>query len=132
MDRDEVRKRALNFYCDELQYAIARDDEIDLNNARARAAMRLGRDMDMEDLSGVWLGYIEGIARSAERGYEVDTSTGQLRFDGALRVRDLTFVPTAKAKLRDWLSLDDRHETKFQQHAAAREPERDFTRVTVE
>lgn len=132
MDRHEIKKRAQELYADEIQYAIARDDEIDLNTARHRAAMRLGREMEGQDMSLVWVGFVEGIARSAERGFEVDAATGQLRFGDALRVRDLTFVPTPKARLRDWLALDARREEKFQQHAAARDQERAFYREIVE
>lgn len=132
MDKHEIRKRALELYADEIEYAIARDDEIDLNHARARASMRLGREMEGQDMSSLWIAYVDGIARAAERGFEVDPATGQLRFGDALRVRDLTFVPTPKARLRDWLALDARHEEKFQQSAAKRERNRDAIRGIVE
>lgn len=132
MDRHEIRKRALELYSDEIQYSIARDDEVDLNSAREKAARRLGQEMDGRDMSPVWSGYVEGIARSAERSFEVDPSTGQLRFDDALRIRDLTFVPTPKARVHDWLALDARHEEKFLQHALARGRERDAIREIVE
>lgn len=119
MDRHELKKRAQELYSDELQYAIARDDEIDLASLRARAALRLGREMEGGDMSIVWIGYIEGIARQAERAFEVDAATGQLRISGALRVGDLTFVPAAKARIRDWMALDDRRSAKLEEHRAA-------------
>lgn len=132
MDKRDFRKRVVEIYADEMQYAIARDDEVELERIRVRAAMRLSRLMDGQDQSFLWLGYVEGIARQVERQFEVDVSTGQLRFGDALRVRDLTFVPTPKARLRDWLALDARHEEKFQEHAAARSQEREGIRSIVE
>lgn len=132
MDKDVIRRRALELYSDEIQYAIARDDEVDLNSAREKAARRLGQEMDGQDMSPVWIGYVEGIARSAERSFEVDPTTGQLRFGDALRVRDLTFVPTPRARVHDWLALDARHEEKFLQHALARGHERDAIHEIVE
>lgn len=132
MDKRELSKRVTELYADELQYAIARDDEVDVTKARTRAAMRIGREMEGRDMSAFWIGYVEGIARSVERQFEVDLSTGQLRFQDALRVADLTLVPTPKARVRDWLALDARHEEKFQQHASARSHERDAIREVVE
>lgn len=132
MDRHELRKRVSALYEDELQYAIARDDEIDLTSCRSRAAMRIGREMEGLDISAVWIGYVEGIARTVERGFEEDLTTGQLRVDGALRTGDLTFVPTPRMRERDWLTVDERHEIKYREHEAARAREQEAIRGIVE
>jgi len=131
VDKQEIKKRAIELYAGELQYAIAGEEEVDLDATRHRAAMRLGREMEGQDMSPVWVGYVQGIARDTERGFEVDAS-GQLRFGDALRVRDLTFVPTARARERDWLALDARHEEKLQQFAARRSQERDAIRSIID
>lgn len=123
MDKAELRHRAVTLYEDELQYAIARDDEIDLSACRARAARRIGQEMEGRDMSSVWIGYVEGIARGVERGFEEDLRGGQLRLDGAMRTGDLMFVPTPRMRERDWLAVDERHQVKVTQHVekAARE-----------
>jgi hypothetical protein len=132
MDKAEIRQQAVFYYEDELQYAIARDDKIDLNVCRAKAAMRVARKFEGQDLSPLWLGYIEGIARQVERGFEEDLTAGQLRFDGALRTGDLTFVPTPRMREHDWLSVDERHERKMREHVTKREREREAIRRIVE
>jgi hypothetical protein len=134
MDRREIRERALELYSDELAYAIDADSEvaeITLTEIRARAALRLGRAMAEEDISGVWLAYIDAIARTVERHFEVEVD-GQLKIGGAIRVGDLTFVPVAKARERDWLALDERHELKFREHAAKRAREREAIHAIVD
>lgn len=123
MDKTELRKRVTVLYENELQFAIARDDEIDLSSCRARAAIRIGQEMEGEDISAIWLGYVEGIARHVERGFEEDLTNGQLRLDGAVRTGDLTFVPTPRMRERDWLAVDDRHQTKLDEHQVKRERE---------
>lgn len=125
MDRRTLRRRATELYADELAWAIGSDERVELGNPRERAAARLGREMVDSDLSSIWLGYIEGIARATERNFEVDASTGQLRMGGALRVDDLTFVPVAQARIDDWLALDARHEAKLQEHIVSRDRERE-------
>jgi hypothetical protein len=132
MDRTELRKRAVELYEDELQYAIARDDEIDLGSCRSRAAIRIGREMEGLDISAVWLGYVEGIARNVERGFEEDLTNGQLRLSGALRTGDLMFVPTPRMRERDWLTVDERHEAKYREHAEKRDRERAAIRGIVD
>jgi hypothetical protein len=132
VNRDEIRKRALYHYEDELQYAIARDDEVDVVRARARAAARIGREMDGQDISGVWLGYIEAIARGVERRFEIDLTSGQLRMSGAVRVGDLVLVPAARMRLRDWLAFDARREAKFEEHANKRNAERKATSEIID
>jgi hypothetical protein len=119
MDKHDLSKRAREIYADEIQYAIEGEpDRVDLADARTRAAERLGREIEGEDMSAVWSGFVDAIARQTERGFEDDLATGQLRFDGALRVQDLTFVPTPKARIRDWLEVDARHLNKVDHHVA--------------
>jgi len=130
MDR-QLQKRAAVLYEDELQYAIARDDQIDLATCRAKAAMRFGRDLTADDLGAIAVGVIERIARQVERGFEEDLSTLQLRIGGAIRTGDLTFVPSARARVADWLNLDEIREEVFRQHEAKRSRERDAIRSIV-
>jgi hypothetical protein len=132
MAKTEIRARAQELYEDEVQYAIARDEEVDLQQARARAAERLGREREGQDNSDVWLGYIDGIARSVERGFEIDATSGQLRLGGALRVGDLVFVPADKARIRDWMALDQRREDTFRKHESKREKEQEFIHAIVD
>lgn len=132
MDKQEIAKRCHALYEDELQYAISRDDKLDLARCRARAAMRIGREMEGQDISGVWLGYVEGIARNVERGFEIDLSSGQLRLDGAIRTAALSLVPAGKAREQDWLDHDELRELKFREHAAKRARERDAIREIVD
>lgn len=124
MDKQEIRKRGTALYEDELQYAIARDDEVDLNSCRSRAALRLGRELDGQDISAVWLGYIEGIARSVERAFEIDLDIGQVRIGGALRTGALRFVPADKCHARDLMEWDALREQKLNDFRAKREHER--------
>lgn len=118
MDKTEISRRVRELYEDELQYAIARDNEIDLTSCRARAALRVGREMEGQDISAVWIGYVEGIARGIERGFEEDLANGWLRLDGAVRTGDLTFVPTGWMRERDWLTVDERERVKVEEHEA--------------
>jgi len=132
MDKREMQERVKFFYADEIQYALARDDEIDLTTCRARAAIRVGREMEGRDISAVWLGYVEGVARNVEASFEEDITHGQLRLGGAIRVRDLTFVPTPKMRKRDWLTVDDRHHQKLVEHQAKRAREHEVIEQIVE
>lgn len=132
MDKLEIRKRAQALYEDELQYAITRDDEVDLVRCRARAATRLGREMDGQDISGVWLGYIEGIARGCERGFEIDFAVGQIRIGGMLRTGPLRFIPADRARAKDVLEWDVMREQKLSDFAAKRDHERPLVREALE
>lgn len=131
MDSREIKGLALELYSDELGHAIATADRIGLQDVRVRAAGRLDHAMATEDMRGVWLAYIDAIARAAERHFEVEVD-GQLRIGGAIRVGDLELVPVEKARERDWLALDDRRELKFQEHAAKRQREREAIRAIVD
>lgn len=132
MNRDEIRKRTGDLYEDELQWSIDRDDQVDIAKARSRAAVRLGREMEGQDISGVWLGYVEAIARNIERRFEIDLTSGQLKIDGALRVGDLTLIPAGRMRLRDWVEFDARREAKYQEHADKRVSEREVTRAIID
>lgn len=124
MDKIEIRKRAQALYEDELQYSIARDDEVDLTRCRSKAAIRLGREMEEQDISGVWLGYIEGIARAVERGFEIDLSVGEIRIGGTLRTGPLRFIPADKAREHDLLEWDAMRDSKLQDFVAKRAQEK--------
>lgn len=132
MDKTEIRKRAQELYENELQHANERDDRIDYGRCRARAAIRIGSEMEGQDISGVWLGYIEGIARGCERGFEIDLASGQLRLDGAVRVGNLAAVPAGKMRELDWLAHDQMRETKLRDHSEKRAHERDAIRGIVD
>lgn len=124
MDKHEIRQRARVLYEDELQYAIARDDEVDVTRCRARAAVRLGRELDGQDISGIWLGYVEGIAKTIEVAFEDDLSDGHLRFGGTIRTAANRLVPSGKARRQDLIAHDLMREQKFVEHAAKRTAER--------
>lgn len=132
MDEHELKRRITELYADELQYAIARDDEVDVVTCRARAAMRIGREMEGEDISALWLGYVIGIARSVEHAFEDDLSNGVLRIDGAVRTADLVLVPNARMRERDWLAVDERHRLKLAQHRGKFEREHEARMAIVE
>lgn len=132
MDKTDIRKRGTALYEDELQYAIGRDDEVDLTACRSRASMRLGREMEGQNIDAVWFGYIEGIARSVERGFEIDLAIGQVRIGGALRTGSLRFVPADKARERDVVAWDDLREQKLHDFAAKRAQERPLVQEIVE
>lgn len=132
MDKQQIRQRAQTLYEDELQYAIARDDEVDILSCRSRAAIRLlGREMEGQDVSAVWLGYIEGIAKGVERGFEVDLSEGEMRIGGVLRTGSLRVVSADRARERDLIAWDQLREEKFQQFAAKRGQERPLVQEAV-
>lgn len=132
MDKLEIRRRAQELYEDELQFAIRRDDEIDVARCRARAATRLGREMEGRDISGVWLGYIEGIARGCERGFEIDFAVGQIRIGGMLRTGPLRFIPADRARAKDVLEWNVMRDRKLSDFAAKREHERPLVREALE
>lgn len=132
MDKLEIRRRAQELYEDDLQFAIRRDDEIDVAQCRARAATRLGREMEGRDISGVWLGYIEGIARGCERGFEIDFAVGQIRIGGMLRTGPLRFIPADRARAKDVLEWNVMRDRKLSDFAAKREHERPLVREALE
>lgn len=131
MDKQAIRQRAQALYEDELQYSIARDERIDLARCRSRAAVRIGREMEGRDISGVWLGYVEGIARAVERGFEIDLSNGQLRVEGCVRVGNLAAIPAGKMRAADWIEHDAMRENKLREHVEKREHERQQIRQIV-
>lgn len=132
MDKDEIRKRARELYEDELQFSIARDDQVDLIQCRSRAAMRLGRELENQDISGVWLGYIEGIARSTERGFEIDLTVGEIRVGGTLRTGVLKVVPADKAREADLIEWYALREAKLDEFVAKRQQERPFVAEIID
>lgn len=131
MDKAEIRSRAQFYYEDELQYAIARDDEIDLDRCRSRAALRLGNEMLGQDVSAVWVGYIEAIAKGVERGFEVDFEAGQLRIGGVLRTHKLRLVPAERAREDDILARASMRDEKLAQFQSKRDQERVLEREAV-
>lgn len=131
MDKKELRRRVTEIYESELSHALGHDEEIDLAQCRSRAAIRIGAEMAEEDISAVWIGHVEGIARNVERGFEVDLSNGQLRMDGAIRTAALSFVPATKARALDWTKHDQLREAKFREHASKRSGEREAIREIV-
>jgi len=131
MDKTEIRQRAQVLYEDELKYAIDRDDEVDILKCRSRASMRLGREMEGQDVSAVWLGYIEGIAKGVERGFEVDLSVGEMRIGGVLRTGSLKVVAADRAREIDLIAWNEMREQKLTQFAAKRSQERPLVQEAV-
>lgn len=123
MDKAEIRSRAQFYYEDELQYAIARDDEIDLDRCRSRAALRLGNEMLGQDVSAVWKG--------VERGFEVDFEAGQLRIGGVLRTHKHRLVPAERAREDDILARASMRDEKLAQFQSKRDQERVLEREAV-
>ncbi len=124
MDRREIRKQASALCEDELQYALARDDEIDTDAVRERATLRLVRVVGKDEIYELARGLVESVYQRIERAFVIDLSTQQLRIGSAIRTDDNTLVPTEKARYRDWLAFDEIRERVFQEHAAKRETER--------
>lgn len=131
MDKHEITKRAIFYYEDELQYAIARDDVPDIDRCRTRASVRLGREMDGQDTSAVWLGFIEGIAKRVERGFEVDLSAGEMRIGGVLRTGTLRLVVAEKAREHDLIEWDALREQKLREFVEKRGQERPLVQSAV-
>lgn len=131
MDKDQIRHRAQVLYEDEIQYSIKRDDQVDLLKCRSRASMRLGREMDGQDVSAVWLGYIEGIAKGVERGFEVDLAEGEMRIGGVLRTGSLRVVSAERARERDLIAWNEMREAKLQQFHVKRDQERPLVQEAV-
>lgn len=124
LESHEIKKRAKVLYEDELHYAIERDDEVDIPECRAKAARRLGQEMDGQDVSSIWAGYVEGIAKGVERGFEVDLAAGEIRIGGVLRTGSLRLVPADKCHETDLLEWDALREQKYQEFGAKRAQER--------
>lgn len=131
MDRQEIRKRTRDLYADELQYAIARDDEVDTEAVREKAAARLARQLDERELYELCRGMVDAVSRSIERQFVVDLDTMQIGIGTALRTAANTLVPTARARRRDWLAFDALREQVFQDHAEKRTQERTAIRDIV-
>jgi len=130
MDKGEVRSLAQSLYADELQYSIARDDVVDLTQCRSRAALRLGRAAEGQDISGVWLGYIEGIARHTESSFEDELIEGAtLRMGGAIRTAANRLVPTRRAQRHDLMDRSAIKDAKLSEHASKRAKEREFEQM---
>lgn len=132
MDKHEIKRRAVALYEDELQYSIARDEQVDVARCRSRAGVRLGREMEGQDTSAVWLGYVENIAKSVERGFEVDLSVGEMRIGGVLRTGALRLVAADRARERDLLDWDALREQKMQEFVAKRSQERPLVQEAVD
>jgi DNA-directed RNA polymerase delta subunit len=132
MDRQEIRERARFLYGDSLQYAIAREDEVDTNSVRENATLRLTREMEGLEIYELCRGMIDSVAKNVERQYIVDFETGQLSIGSAIRTGDNTLCPVEKARLRDWLAFDEIRERVFQSHAAKRAAEREQIAEIVE
>lgn len=131
MDKEQIRQRAQFLYEDELTYSIKRDDEVDILKCRSRASMRLGREMEGQDTSAVWLGYIEGIAKSVERGFEVDLSVGEMRIGGVLRTGSLRVVSADRARERDLIAWNEMRDAKLQQFQVKRDQERPLVQDAI-
>lgn len=132
MDRQEIRERARFLYGDSLQYAIAREDEVDTDAVRENATLRLTREMEGMEIYELCRGMIDSVAKNVERLYIVDFQTGQLKIGSAIRTGDNKLCPTERARLRDWLAFDDIRETVFQAHASKRAAEREAISEIVE
>lgn len=132
MDRQEIRERARFLYWDSLQYAIAREDEVDTNAVRENATLRLTREMEGREIYELCRGMVDAIAKNVERQFIVDFETGQLKIGSAIRTGDNRLCPIERARLRDWLAFDDIREQVFRAHAAKRAAEREAIAEIVE
>lgn len=132
MDRREVRERARFVYDDELQYALAREDEINTETIRERATIRFVRDLGEDAVYELGRGFIDGIARNVERNHVVDFTTQQLAFHQAIRTGDNILVPAEKARAKDWIAFDEIRERTFQEHAAKRVLERQAIKQIID
>ena len=132
MDKHEITRRATFLYEDELQYAIARDDVVDIDRCRSRAATRLGQEMEGQDTSAVWFGFIEGIAKRVERGFEIDLSVGEMRLGGVLRTAALRLVAADRAREKDLMDWNTMREQKLQEFAAKRSQERPLVQQAID
>lgn len=131
MDRNELRARGRELYADEMQYALAREDEVLTDTLKERATMRLAREVSEEEVYELCYGTIESVARQVERQFVVDLSNMQLSIGGAIRTSDRTLVPVDRARARDWIAFDALREASFQDHAAKRAREREAIRAIL-
>lgn len=132
MDRREIQERARFLYTDELQYALAREQEnFNTDAPREKATMRLTREMEGQEIYELCRATIESISRNVERQFVVDVTEGQLRLEGAIRTGNNILISMRNARLEDWLAFDEMRESKFRDHEAKRDIERSFVRDVI-
>lgn len=132
MNRQEIRDRTRYLCEDELQYAIARDDNVDTEAVREKATMRLVREVSDTETYELVRGLVDSVFRAVERTFIVDLVSGQLGFGKAIRISDNTLRPVERARLRDWIAFDEIREQKFQEHASKRHREREVIAGIIE